>query len=186
MVWFFIAMVSAACATLAGRDAVRVARLSARLGAGGALLVACWVASAFSIGIAGFIGALVGAQIGQSMAIPIAGVVLILAAISTHILRPAPVPREPTRSFGAIVLVMGTSQLAAGSSLINLAVSAISAQPGAVIAGGILGSGAVLSFACKMGQSWETTIPIVGLRWSIGALLLGVAIGLIAFALYSR
>ncbi|HWK40967.1 MAG TPA: hypothetical protein VNR60_03470 [Croceibacterium sp.] len=164
MVWFALALISTTIATLAGREAVRVARLSEGLGSGPGLLVACWLAAAFGSGMAAWAGAWGGDRL-PTEAIPlIASCVLLLAAVALALLRPGRAPTEPTRSFGAIASVLAISQLAAPSSLIAMALAMMAERSEYVAFGGLLGAGAVLDAARRRRANWETEMPVAFLR----------------------
>ena len=160
MPFFFLALFAAAAASLAGREAVRVARLSAALGARAALLTACWLGAR----IVGWI-----AQDARAVLVPVA---LLLAAGELALLRPARAPAEPTRSFGAIAIVLGTAQLTSAAGLLTLTLAASSAVPQLTALGGALGSGAVLTAAWRAGREWEARLPLLTLRWAVAGLLL--------------
>jgi len=164
MIWFALALISTAIAALAGRETVRVARLSAGLGSGPGLLVASWLAAAFGSGVAAWAGAWGGDRL-PTEAIPlIASCLLLLAAVALALLRPGRAPTEPTRSFGAIASVLAISQLAAPSSLIVMALSMMAEWPEYVAFGGLLGAGVVLDTARRRGANWEAKMPVALLR----------------------
>jgi hypothetical protein len=173
---FFLALIAAAAATLAGREAVRVARLSAALGAGAGLLAACWLACALGSGVAAWLGARIAAQLVPDAKAMLVAIALLLAAGELALLRPARAPVEPTRSFGAIALVLGAAQLTAAAGFLVLALAAAAPLPELAALGGAIGGGAVLTAAWNTGAAWETRVPLRPLRWSIAALLLLAAL----------
>src|SRR5690606_37885277 len=59
---FFLALISAAAATLGGREAVRVARLGAGLGTGWPLFLACWLACIVACALAAWLGGGIAGQ----------------------------------------------------------------------------------------------------------------------------
>lgn len=172
MPFFFLALFAAAAASLAGREAVRVARLSAALGARAALLTACWLACAIGSGVAAWLGARIVGWIAQDARAVLVPVALLLAAGELALLRPARAPAEPTRSFGAIAIVLGTAQLTSAAGLLTLTLAASSAVPQLTALGGALGSGAVLTAAWRAGREWEARLPLLTLRWAVAGLLL--------------
>lgn len=180
---FFIALVAAAAANLAGREAVRVARLSSALGRRTVLLAACWLACALGAGLAAWLGSRVGATLlkPEAKAVLVA-FALVLAAGEIALLRPGRIPVEPTRSFGAVVLVLGAAQLTSAAGFLVFALAAAAAESGLAALGGALGSGAVLTAGWRAGREWEERMPIGALRWSVAALLLlaGLVTGLSA------
>jgi hypothetical protein len=173
---FFLALLAAAAATLAGREAVRVARLSAALGAGAGLLTACWMACAFGSGLTAWIGAHIAAQLMPGAKAVLVAIALLLAAGELALMRPGRAPAEPTRSFGAIALVLGSAQLTSAAGFLVLALAAAGPMPELVALGGMMGGGAVLTAAWSVGAEWEARLPLGPLRWGMAALLLLAAL----------
>ena len=155
---FFLALLAAAAATLGGREAVRVARLAAALGAGTGLLVACWLGCILACALSAWLGAGIAAQLAPEAKSMLVAIALLLAGLELAVLRPGRAPAEPTRSFGAVLLVIGAAQLTAA-------------------AGGAMGSGAVLTAAWAMGREWEARLPLNLLRYAVaGALILAALV----------
>jgi hypothetical protein len=174
---FFLAMIAAALATLGGREAVRVARLSAALGAGTGLLAACWLGSVVACALSAWLGERVAAQLGPDAKAMLVAIALLVAGIELAVLRPHRAPAEPTRSFGAILLVIGAAQLTAAAGFLVFALAAATALPSLAAAGGALGSGAVLTGAWALGEEWETRLPLTLLRYAVaGALVLAALV----------
>ncbi len=167
---------------LAGREAVRVGRLSAALGARAGLLTACWLACALGSGLAAWLGSRIAAQLVPDAKAILVAIALLLAAGELALLRPGRVPAEPTRSFGAIVLVLGAAQLTSAAGFLVLALAAAMPVPELVVLGGTIGTGSVLTAAWSAGIGWETRVPLRPLRWSVAGLLLiaGLVTGLSA------
>ncbi|MEO6152019.1 MAG: hypothetical protein ABIT09_01675 [Croceibacterium sp.] len=172
---FFLALIAAAVATLASREAARVARLSAALGGAAGLLAAVWLASAASSAVGGWVGALLAAQLAAPAKLMLVALALLLGGIELIVLRPRPPPREPTRSFAAILIVLLAAQVTDAARLLVLGVAAATGGPWLAAAGGALGSGAVLTAAWALGDQWETRLPLSVLRWSLAGLLLASA-----------
>jgi hypothetical protein len=164
-------------ATLGGREAVRVARLSAALGAGTGLLAACWLGSVVACALSAWLGERVAAQLGPDAKAMLVAIALLVAGIELAVLRPHRAPAEPTRSFGAILLVIGAAQLTAAAGFLVFALAAATALPSLAAAGGALGSGAVLTGAWALGEEWETRLPLTLLRYAVaGALVLAALV----------
>jgi len=167
---------AAGLATLAGREAVRVARLSQALGGGAGLLVALWIATAASSAFAGWLGAGLGQQLpgaGKTMFVAIA---LALGAAELVVLRAGRTPREPTRSFGAILVVLLAAQLTDAARFLILALAGASTAWWLVAAGGAIGAGIALTAAWAMEDEWEKRLPLGALRWSAASLMLLAAV----------
>jgi hypothetical protein len=174
---FFLAMIAAALATLGGREAVRVARLSAALGAGTGLLAACWLGCLVACGLSAWLGSEIAGQLGAEAKSMLVAIALLVAGIELAVLRPGPAPAEPTRSFGAILLVLGAAQLTAAAGFLVFALAAATALPSLAAAGGAIGSGAVLSAAWGLGGEWEARLPLSVLRYAVaGALVLAALV----------
>lgn len=173
---FLLALVAAALATLGGREAVRVARLSAALGGGTALLVAGWLACLGGCLIAARLGAAVAAGLAAEARLTLAAIALLLAAAELLVLRPGRPPAEPTRSFGAMLLVLGAGQLTAAATLVVCALAGATGAAGLAAAGGALGSGAGLTVAWRMGARWEARMPLRLLRYGLAGVLLAAAV----------
>ena len=173
---FFLALISAAAATLGGREAVRVARLGAGLGAGWPLLLACWLASIVACALAAWLGGGIAGQLAPEGKAMLVAIALLLAALELAILRPGKAPVEPTRSFGAIAIVLGAAQLTSAAGFLVLALAAATGAPWLAAAGGALGSGIVLSLACWTGREWEARLPLNLLRFGVAGALLAAAV----------
>jgi hypothetical protein len=173
---FFLALLAAAVATLGGREAVRVARLSAALGSAFALLLACWIACAAACLVAARLGADLAAQLAPEAKALFVAIALLVSAVELAVLRPARAPAEPTHSFGAIQLVLGAGQLTAAASFLVFALAGATGAPWLAGAGGALGSGAVLTAAWSTGPDWEARMPRGVLRFGVAGLLLVAAL----------
>jgi hypothetical protein len=172
MLSFLLTLIAAAAVTLAGREAVRVGRLSAALGAGAGLVTACWLACIASSGLAAWLGSRVGMHLSPAEQAALIAAVLLLTAGQMAWMRPGRAPAEPTRSFGAIAIVLAISQLVAPAGFLVLALGAAARNPVPVAIGGALGSGAILTAAWRAGAQWETRLSVRALRWSVAVVLL--------------
>ena len=159
-----------------GREAVRVARLSAALGAGPGLLVACWLACLAGCALSAWLGAGIAAQLAPEAKAMLVAIALLLAGVELAILRPGRAPAEPTRSFGAILLVLGAAQLTSAAGFLVFALAGATALPWLAAAGGAVGSGAVLTMAWSAGGEWEARLPLTALRYGVAAALIVAAL----------
>lgn len=155
---------------------MRVARLSAGLGGSGALLVAGWLACAIACALAARLGAGVAGELVPDAKTMLVALALLLAGLELLILRPGRAPAEPTRSFGAVLLVLGAAQLTAATGFLVFALAAATGSPWLSAAGGLLGSGAVFTAAWSMRAQWEARMPLGLLRYGVAALLLTAAV----------
>jgi len=161
---------------LGGREAVRVARLSAALGAGTGLLVAGWLACLAGCALSAWLGAGIAAQLAPEAKAMLVAIALLLAGVELLVLRPGRAPAEPTRSFGAVLLVLGAAQLTSAAGFLVFALAGATAAPVLAAAGGTIGSGAVLTAAWSAGAQWEGHLPLTALRYAVAALLILAAL----------
>jgi Ca2+/H+ antiporter, TMEM165/GDT1 family len=173
---FFLALLAAAAATLGGREAVRVARLSAALGQGAGLLVAAWLACLAACVLAAWVGAGIAAQLASNAKSMLVAIALLLSGVELAILKQARAPAEPTRSFGAILVVLAAAQLTAAAGFMVFALAAATGTPWLAAAGGTLGSAAVLSAAWLLGPEWEARLPLATVRYVFAGLLVLAAV----------
>ncbi|TIX49719.1 hypothetical protein [Alteraurantiacibacter aquimixticola] len=157
---FFLSFITCLLVTLAGRDMLRMARLSGALGGGGAgLHVAVWIASAATSALAAWLGLLLAPVMppaGKQMFVAIA---MFVAALELVILRAGPRPSEPTFSLGAILLVLLAAQATDAARFLLMALSLQTGNAVLAAVGGTLGSGAALSIAVIAGDRLEAGLP---------------------------
>ena len=178
---FFLTFLAVALAMLAGREALRVARISAAGAGGGALLGvivvcaigACAAAAALALTFADLLTA---QQKGWFVA-----AALVLAAAEVMFLDAPDAPSEPTHSLGAIGIVLFAGIMADASGLLVLSLSVASGSPVMAGAGGALAALGVLSFAAFSGEDWEK-LPRHVLRPVVAALLVAGAVFIGFFA----
>ena len=179
---FFMTFLACALVTLAGREQVRVARLSAALGPGAGLVAAI----AFSTLIASAFAAWIGQALAPAMSSAPArqmfvALALLLAALEILLLRAPARPREPTRSTGAIALVLLAAQITDAARFLVLAMSVFGGNAVLAAAGGCAGSLSALMVAVLVGKEWEATVPVRMLAkviagvLALAALLIGLS-----------
>ena len=178
----FLSFLACLLLTAAGRDQVRVARLSAKLGPGMGLLVAIWLGALVASFAAASVGSYLATELPSAARQMFVALVLALAAFELVVLRAPPAPAEPTRSTGAILLVLLVAQLTDSARLLVLAIALATGDPWLAAAGGTLGSGAALTIATLAGGEWETRVPLRPVALGLAAVLLvaAVVIGLFA------
>ncbi|WP_126173747.1 hypothetical protein [Altericroceibacterium xinjiangense] len=145
MAVFGIGFILCALASIGARDRPLVARLSARLGTGAALPCAICLAVLASSALAGWAASLVVPAIVRGLAPVLAAVSLVLGAVQLIALRPRRVPEEPTRSFGAIFLVLLAGQAFDPARLAIFGLAVWTGDTVAATLGGVLGSGIALT-----------------------------------------
>lgn len=177
---FFLALLACLAVELPGRDGVRVAQLAARLGAGAGLLAAVWISAIAASGLAVWATTLIGPAMSGPARQMLVAFALALAAVELALRRAPPAPAEPTRSAGAILLVLLAAQLTDGARLIVLALAVATKAPLAVAAGGALASGAALTVAAVAAARWPDAGRLKPVRLAVAGVLLvfGIVTGL--------
>jgi hypothetical protein len=101
---------------------------------------------------------------------------LAVGGIELLLLKPPAPAAEPTRSLGAIALVLLAEQVTDAARFFVLALAVATAAPALAAAGGALGSGAVLTAAWALGGEWQARLPQRTIRRAVGTLFLLAAI----------
>lgn len=182
MTAFFLSFLGALLLGAAGRDGVRVARLSAGsgpatgLGAAPGLMLAIWLSALAASALAAWVGAWLAPQMPLAAREMLVALALGLAAVELLVLKPGRAPAEPTRSTGAILIVLAGAQVTDSARLVIAALAVLTREPWLVAAGGTLGSGAALTLAAMAGGEWERRISLRALSIGLAALLLLAAL----------
>ncbi|MCL6250476.1 hypothetical protein M3P36_05385 [Altererythrobacter sp. KTW20L] len=173
---FFLSFLACLLLVAAGRDQVRVARLSAALGPGAGLLVAIWLSAIAASMSAAWAATLLAPLLPPAARQMFVALVLGLAALELVLRRAPPAPAEPTRSTGAILLVLVAAQVTDSARLVVLAM-ALTGNMWLAAAGGALGSGVALTLAAMAGREWEARVPLGPVALGLaGLLLVGAAV----------
>lgn len=173
---FFLPLLVCFLASVGARDQRLVATLSARLGPGNGLLIACWIISAGTAAFAAFAGTILAAMLppaGKTMLIAFA--LLFAAAELAWPIRQRDMG-EPTRSIFAISLVLAARQIGDASRFLIVAFAAATGVPLLVAIGGAVGGGAALTMGWALGNSLQEQMPLRAIRLIIAVLLLIAAI----------
>ena len=169
----FLAFLAAALASMGARDQLLVARLREALGAHAGLLVVGWgVAIAFAA-LAAWAGALMGQTLFPAAKQMLLGIALVFSAVELCWPRKNTAPAEPTRSLGAIAIVLSGYALTDAARFLVFAVAVGAAMPALAAIGGALGSGAALTLG------WMLGAELAGWRWLRAMrLVIGVLLGI--------
>lgn len=174
---FLLSLLLVFALSLGGRDQWLVARWTEALGQSGALLftgIACaCVSAAFMAWLGAQFAAMLPPRAGQMLvafALVAAGIELLLRVES------AP-PKEPTRSLGAIAIVLLARQIGDGARFAVFALAAWSGLPAVTALGGAIGGAAAIALGWGMGAG---TLA----RWPLRAVRLGLGIALLVAALF--
>ena len=151
MTGFLAAFVATFLLGMGGRDQVLIAGLSASLGRRASLLAASLFAAALTSFAAVWIAASIAGQIGPDGTHPLAALALGLAGLDLVLSRRARLPQEPTRSLGAITLVLLAFQAADAVRLASFALALVIDRPLLAGLGAPLGSMAALAAGWRAG-----------------------------------
>ncbi|MDZ4307526.1 hypothetical protein [Allopontixanthobacter sp.] len=179
---FFLAFVAALLTSTGSRDQVLVARLSERLGRAYGLLTAGWLVAALSAGVMAWAGHAVAQLLppeGKTMLVAIA---LVLAAAELAWPNRMVPLMDPTRSLGAIALVLLSRQLGDAGRFLIFAIAAATGAPVLAGIGGALAGGAAVTIGWMAGAELEQALPLQKIRLALAivVLIFGVFIGLSA------
>ena len=176
------AMVASFLAATGARDQLLVARLAGALGRGNGLLVVALASSATTATIAAWAGAMLARTMSESAATMFVAIALLLAAGECAWPNRERAPREPTRSLGAMAIVLFARQLTDASRFLVAAFAVVFATWPLAALGGTIGGGAAVVLAWTLGGQLESRLPLRGLRIALAVVLfvLAVLIGLSA------
>ena len=168
---FFLAFLSVALATMAGRDAMRVARLAGAGVAPSLLLVAIALAAAGFAALSAAVGEQIAPVLNEKGKLLIAAIALAVAALEVLVMRPGKTPKEPTLSVFAIALVLFAALLLGASGLLVVAITLVTGEVWLAGAGGAAGAFAALTLPALTGALWAKKAPQAALRWTTGGIL---------------
>ena len=174
---FFIALVLTVIAALGGRDQLLVARIRAA-GAqrGGLPLLVIGIACAVLTGaLAAWAGGVVDAMISDAAETMLVAFALGLAGL--ELLWPNREKRllEPTRSLGAIALVLLARQVSDGPRFVIFALAASSGAPLLTGVGGAAGAAVAIALGWSLGAALER-LPLRPVRLALGTIIVVAAI----------
>ncbi len=179
---FFLTLMACLVVTLAGREQVRTARLSGALGKGGILLAIIWASAIATSAIAAWAGTLLAPMLAPQTKQMFVAIALLLSALELAFLRAGPAPREPTRSAGAIAIVIFAAQLTDAARFLVVALTLQTGEPVLAAAGGAIGSALALTAAVMAGSEWEARVPQKLLSYGLAGVpaLIAIILGLSA------
>jgi hypothetical protein len=172
----FLALLTCALAMIGSRTAWQTARLAGALGASFGLLLACWSSAIATSALAGWGGSLMAPAMAPAAKAMFVAVALAAGGLEAWFTKPPRAPAEPTRSLGAIWLVLLAGQATDAARLFVLALAVATAEPGLAAAGGALGSGAMLTVAWALGGEWDARLPQRALPRAVSGLFLVAAV----------
>lgn len=174
----FLSFLACAIVAGAGAEGVLVARLTAALGSHHGFVAVLWASAIVSSALAAVVGTAIGPMLPPDGKLVFTGLALALASAELFLRGAGRRPIEPTRSLGAIFLVLLARQATDSARFIVVALAAATAAPAMAAAGGALGTGAVLTIASVAAARWEAVMPLRLMRMAAAAVL-GIAASLL-------
>lgn len=172
---FLFSLLAVALLSTGGRDQLLVARLAATLGPNRALLALAMAVSTASAAAMAWAGASIAALLPGPAAQMLIAFALLAAAAEllwpVHFVR----PREPTRSLGAVGLVLLVRQLVDAARFAVFALAAASVVAPLAGLGGALGGAVSLALAWTLGEELERLLPLAAIRRVLGLVSLVLA-----------
>ncbi|ANU07231.1 TMEM165/GDT1 family protein [Paraurantiacibacter namhicola] len=178
---FFLAFLTCLLATLPGREALLHARL-ADAGASGGVLAIGWITAGLTALLSAWLAGLVAPFMNGNARLMLVAFALAAAGLELALRRHRSAPKEPTRSLGAVTLVLLAGQVGDASRFLVFALAAFTAAPLNVTLGGMAGCGAAFTLAWLAGEDWEQKMPLRTLRFAIAGLLVLAALACAATA----
>jgi putative Ca2+/H+ antiporter (TMEM165/GDT1 family) len=161
---------------LGGRDQVIVARLSETLEQSLPLLIVGAICATISAAAMTFFGSTMAGILPQRAAEMLVAIALAFAAIELFWpVRLKPMD-EPTRSLGAIGMVLLARQIGDGARFVIFAFAAEATYPATTVLGGALGGTAALALGWVLGAELEARLPLRHIRIGMGVCLILVAL----------
>ena len=172
---FLFAFAAVLLLSIGGRDQIMVARFSAKLGQSGALLGVAVLVSAASAGVMAYAGAHIAVLLpvpAQHMLIAIALAIAALELFWPVRLREA---TEPTRSLGAIGIVLFARQIGDAARFAVFAFAAATVLAPLAWLGGALGGAGAMLLAWTLQGELEDRFPLRRVRIALGIVVLLIA-----------
>jgi len=175
---FLFALLLVFALALGGRDQWLVAHWAEALGQSVPLLLTAIACAALSAAVMAWLGAEFAALLPGRAARMLVAFALVAAALElAWPVRALAAPREPTRSLGAIAIVLLARQIGDGARFVVFALAAWASLPMATALGGALGGAAAVALGWGMGA---TSLA----RWPLRSVRLGLAACLFIAALF--
>lgn len=141
---FIFALIAAFLASLAARDQVLVARITAAQGPRPLLLATALLAAALTAALAGWAAMRLLPELAPPLRPVAAGLILVVAGGEMLLVGPGKAPAEPTNSLFAALVVLLAQQVTDAARLLILALAVATAAPLPAAGGGFAGTAAAL------------------------------------------
>jgi Ca2+/H+ antiporter, TMEM165/GDT1 family len=161
---------------LGGRDQMMVAGLSDRLGQSPLLLVVGIVCAGMSAAAMAWLGSILAEILPERGARMLIAFALAAAAVELAWPLRGKTPAEPTRSLGAIAIVLLARQISDAARFVIFAFAAWTPYPLLSALGGALAGAAAVGLGWSLGAQGLARYPLVWWRRGLAACLLVVAI----------
>lgn len=171
MTSLLFAMVASFLAALGARDQLTVAALRAALGPSPVLLAIGLASAAATAALAAWFGTVLGQDLSNDAARMFMAIVCMVSAIECAWPSRFRPPAEPTRSFGAVALVLFMRQLSDAARFLVVGFAAFFAAPQLAAIGGALGGGAAVVLGYALGGDLERRVPVRALRRTYAGVL---------------
>ena len=172
---FYFTLLAVLLAGRAARDQLTVAELTARQGARPGVLVTGLAISIATGVAAAWAGSLIAPMLPSNARLFLAALALAFAGGESLLLSPGRSPDEPTRSLGALAIVLLSRQLTDAARFLVFAMAVATNAPVPAALGGALG-GAVLLAAAWFAPAFVMQPVLRKLRRFVGAALLLLAL----------
>ncbi len=170
---FLFTLIAVVLAGIGARDQLTVAALAQRLGTGSQLLSAIAVSVA-SAALAAWAAIAIAPLLAPQARMLLAAMALAMAGGESLLLSLAKVPQEPTRSLGALAIVLFAHQLTDAARFLVFAIAMATAAPFSAGLGGAVG-GAIVVTAGWLAPDLAGRPQLRTARRVIACVLLGVA-----------
>lgn len=173
---FLLALVLVFALALGGRDQWLVAQWSDALGQAAPLLLTGMIAAALSAAAMAWVGAEFAALLPRRAAQMLVAFALAAAAVELAWPVKQVPPQEPTRSFGAIAIVLLARQIGDAARFAVFALAAWASLPLAAGLGGAFGGAAAVALGWAVGGAGLARWPLRGVRLALAACLIVAAV----------
>ncbi|WP_296722231.1 hypothetical protein [Erythrobacter sp.] len=161
---------------LGGRDQWLVARWADALGRSVPLLLIGIVSACASAGVMAWLGSEFAAMLPPRAAQMLVAFALALAGFELGWQVKFKPPREPTRSLGAVAIVLAARQIGDGARFAVFAFAAQASLPATAALGGALGGAAAVAMGWSLGSAGLERLPLPVLRRGLALCLILAAL----------
>lgn len=173
---FLLALLLVFALALGGRDQWLVAQWSDALGRSIPLLLLGTACAALSAVLMAWLGEGLAGLLPPRAARMLVAFALALAAFELVWPVTSAAPQEPTRSLGAIAIVLAARQVGDAARFAVFALAAWAHWPATAALGGAIGGGAAIALGWSLGAAGLARWPLLALRRSLAAALLVAAL----------